>query len=95
MDEVRSGSSYVSQNDLRLHFARGRCESGPSRVIWPSGRSESFGNLKANQIAVLNEERDTSHISQVAASQSEQRHLAAYVRCGGGLGNWLRRRFIS
>src|SRR5262245_58110265 len=60
MDEVRSGGSYISQNDLRLHFGIG----GATRVerveiLWPSGRKESFENLKANQVAVLEEGKGT------------------------------------
>ena len=56
LDEVRSGGSYISQNDLRLHFGIG---SGVSveriEVAWPSGRKEAFLDLKANQVVVLEE----------------------------------------
>ena len=60
MDEVRSGGGYVSQNDLRLHFGLGDAvKADRADVIWPSGRKESFANLKANQIVVLNEGKGT------------------------------------
>jgi hypothetical protein len=37
-DEVRSGGSYLSQNDLRLHFGLGEAEKIDAvEVHWPSG----------------------------------------------------------
>jgi enediyne biosynthesis protein E4 len=60
MDEVRSGGSYVSQNDLRLHFGLGDAmKVDRAEVNWPSGRKESFVNLKANQITVMQEGKGT------------------------------------
>jgi len=43
VDEVRSGSSYNSSSDLRLHFGLGS-ETAVKRVSvrWPSGGKESF-----------------------------------------------------
>ncbi|MCI0665443.1 MAG: ASPIC/UnbV domain-containing protein, partial [Acidobacteria bacterium] len=56
VDEVRSGGSYISQNDLRLHFGIGNAmKVDRAEVLWPSGRSEAFENLKANQLVVLEE----------------------------------------
>lgn len=56
MDEVRSGGSFLSQNDLRLHFGLGRATVIERvEVIWPSGRRESFTNLKVNQVVTLRE----------------------------------------
>jgi hypothetical protein len=55
-DEVRSGGSYVSHNDLRLHFGIGAAiKVERAEVLWPSGRKEVFENLKANQTVVLEE----------------------------------------
>jgi hypothetical protein len=47
--EVRGGSSYLSQNDLRLHFGLG----GESRldsieIRWPSGKVENLKDLAAD-----------------------------------------------
>lgn len=54
MDEVRSGGSFLSQNDLRLHFGLGDATVIQRvEVIWPSGRKESFTNLKANRVVRL------------------------------------------
>lgn len=56
MDEVRSGGSFLSQNDLRLHFGLGKATTiDRVEVAWPSGRNEIFANLKANQVVVLEE----------------------------------------
>lgn len=48
-DEVRSGGSYLSQNDLRLHFGLGPAKTIESVTVrWPSGREESFKDLAAD-----------------------------------------------
>jgi hypothetical protein len=43
VDEVRSGSSYNSSSDLRLHFGLGSENHLDSiQIRWPSGRNETF-----------------------------------------------------
>lgn len=43
MDEVRSGGSYLSQNDLRIHFGLGKATKIESvEIRWPSGLKESL-----------------------------------------------------
>ena len=37
MDEVRSGGSYLSQNDLRVHFGLGGADKADIEIRWPSG----------------------------------------------------------
>jgi hypothetical protein len=60
IDEVRSGGSYLSQNDFRLHFGIGdAAKVDRVDVSWPSGVRELFQDLKANQIAVLKEGKGT------------------------------------
>ena len=60
MDEVRSGGSYLSQNDSRLHFGLGKAaQVDRLELRWPSGRQEYFTELKANQIVTLEEGRGT------------------------------------
>src|ERR1700723_1542414 len=45
LQEVRSGGSYVSQSDLRLHFGLGRAtEIDSLQVRWPSGEQQEFKN---------------------------------------------------
>jgi hypothetical protein len=49
MDEVRSGGSYLSQNDLRVHFGLGKATHADVEVRWPSGIVDRF-LAKANQV---------------------------------------------
>ena len=52
--EVQSGTSFLSQNDPRLHFGLGEQTSYDRiEVQWPGGRRETFSGGKANQIVVL------------------------------------------
>ena len=38
MDEVRSGSSYISNSDMRVHFGLGKADKIESiEIRWPSG----------------------------------------------------------
>src|SRR5437016_9054689 len=58
IDEVMSGGSYYSQNDLRLHFGLGKAAKVDSLEIkWPSGLKETFKNLPANQLLVVQESK--------------------------------------
>jgi hypothetical protein len=48
---VQSGSSYISQEDLRLHFGLGSAMTVDSiEVKWPDGTTTTRTNVKANQI---------------------------------------------
>jgi hypothetical protein len=53
--EIHSGGSYISQNDLRLHFGLGSATTVDRvEVRWPSGNVDTFGPLSAdNFYAVL------------------------------------------
>ncbi|HEX9111476.1 MAG TPA: CRTAC1 family protein [Terriglobales bacterium] len=54
-DEIHSGGSYLSQNDLRVHFGLGPTSKVESvEIRWPSGATETLKNLAANNFyAVL------------------------------------------
>jgi hypothetical protein len=55
-DEVRSGGSYLSQNDLRIHFGLGDLDRVDDlTVTWPSGRVDRWRNIPANRHIVLRE----------------------------------------
>ena len=55
-DEVRSGSSYISQNDIRVHFGLGTAAQLDSvEVRWPSGLTERFEKLPVDTIQTLKE----------------------------------------
>ena len=48
-DEVRSSGSYLSQNDLRLHFGLGdRRRADRVEISWPSGHTETLTNVQAD-----------------------------------------------
>jgi hypothetical protein len=58
MQEVRSGSSYLSQNDHRLHFGLGRAERVDRiEVHWPRKGSsvERIGPVPANRFLTIKE----------------------------------------
>ena len=57
MDEVHSGSSVMSQGDLRLHFGVGKVDViDVIEVKWPTTQKiERFTNVKANQILTIRE----------------------------------------
>ena len=56
VDEVRSGSSFISNNDKRVHFGLGAsAKIDGVQVRWPSGLLEEFGNLSADAIHTLKE----------------------------------------
>jgi len=47
--EIHSGGSYLSQNDLRVHFGLGPAEKVSSvEIRWPSGKAENLGELAAD-----------------------------------------------
>jgi hypothetical protein len=56
MDEVRSGGSYLSQNDLRLHFGVGKATRiDRIEIEWPSGVRQVETDIAANQIISIRE----------------------------------------
>jgi enediyne biosynthesis protein E4 len=61
VDEVRSGSSYISQNDLRVHFGLGPATKIDAiEVRWTSGLIERFDNLPVDAIHTLMEGAGTA-----------------------------------
>jgi len=56
IQEVRGGGSYISQNDLRVHFglaAAARVDR--LEVRWPNGLEEVWQDVAANQVLTLSE----------------------------------------
>jgi hypothetical protein len=54
--EIMSGSSYYSQSDLRLHFGLGSTTAADAvEVSWPSGLKETFRDLPADHLFVIQE----------------------------------------
>ena len=56
VEEVRSGGSYYSQNDMRLHFGLDKAAKADSvEIIWPSGTKDVLKDLAANRLYVIEE----------------------------------------
>ncbi|HEX8871840.1 MAG TPA: CRTAC1 family protein [Candidatus Acidoferrum sp.] len=56
VDEVRSGSSFISNNDMRIHFGLGTAAKIEFvEIRWPSGRTEVFENQEADKVLALKE----------------------------------------
>jgi hypothetical protein len=52
--EVRGGGSYLSQNDLRLHFGLGKSTKIDTvEIRWPSGKVDTLENLAADAIYTI------------------------------------------
>lgn len=56
IDEVRSGGSYLSQNDFRLHFGLGKAARiDQIRIEWPSGVKQELRNIDPDQVVTITE----------------------------------------
>ncbi len=56
IDEVRSGGSYLSQSDLRLHFGlEKRTKIDAIQVRWPSGMIDKITSVSVNKILTIKE----------------------------------------
>ena len=56
IDEVRSGGSYISQNDLRVHFGVGKAEKiDLLELRWPSGQVDTIKDVPVNQLVYVKE----------------------------------------
>jgi hypothetical protein len=54
LGEVRSGGSYLSQNDLRLHFGLGTAKSIDTlEVSWPGGATQVFHGVSVDRFYKL------------------------------------------
>ena len=57
-DEVRSGSSYLSQDDLRLFFGLGAARQAELvEIRWPGGIVEQLRTVDADQVLTVRERR--------------------------------------
>jgi hypothetical protein len=58
VQEVRSGGSFCSQSDLRLHFGLGRArEATRVTVKWLGGGQEVLEHVPGNRLVVIQEEK--------------------------------------
>ncbi len=53
-DEVRSGGSYLSQNDLRLHFGLGTAvKADKIEITWPGGAKQIVTDVAADSVQTI------------------------------------------
>jgi hypothetical protein len=56
LEEVRSGGSYYSQNDLRIHFGLDQATKAEEvEIAWPSGAKDTLKDLASNHLYVVEE----------------------------------------
>ena len=56
--EIKSGSSYLGQNDLRAHVGLGDATRvNQIDVRWPGGKTDTIRDVAANQIVTITEGR--------------------------------------
>jgi hypothetical protein len=56
VDEVRSGGSYLSHNDMRIHFGLGSASRVDRiRIRWPDGKTQDLPGMDADQFVTLTE----------------------------------------
>jgi hypothetical protein len=74
IDEVRSGGSYISQNDLRIHFGIGKAQKVDLLEIrWPSGQIDTLKDIKANQLVFVKEGEGMVRAVQFPAQKTKSR----------------------
>jgi hypothetical protein len=58
ISEVRSGASYLSHDDMRLHFGLGKATRiDRARIRWPNGNTQELGALDADGYVSIRETR--------------------------------------
>ena len=54
---IRSGTAYLSQEDMRQHFGLGEAKKADSvEVLWPDGTTSVKKNVEANRQLVIKQE---------------------------------------
>lgn len=70
-DEIHSGGSYLSQNDLRVHFGLGHATSiDMLEIRWPSGQVDTIRNLAADKFYSILEGRGLVSKAEITPSHS-------------------------
>jgi len=73
VDEVRSGSSYDSNSDMRVHFGLGTATKVDSvEIRWPSGLVEHFESLPVDHIHTVREGSGSAGSTASTASPTKK-----------------------
>ena len=74
IDEVRSGGSYYSQNDLRIHFGVGKADKVDLLEIrWPNGQAETFKDLQVNRLFRIEEGKGVQTLELASANRKTKK----------------------
>ncbi|HEX4022656.1 MAG TPA: CRTAC1 family protein [Acidobacteriaceae bacterium] len=53
MAEIRSGGSFMSQSDFRMHFGLGKATLADISVRWPDGKVDKFSAVAAGEVVTI------------------------------------------
>jgi hypothetical protein len=70
--EVRSGGSFMSQSDFRLHFGVGKALSAEISVRWQDGNVERLPAMPTNQIVTVEEGKGVIRTQQFISSKQHR-----------------------
>jgi hypothetical protein len=72
--EILSGGSYLSQNDLRIHFGLGTFDRVEQvEILWPPGEKESLQNLPANHFYKVREGKGVVGVDNASSAPSPRK----------------------
>lgn len=70
-DEVHAGGSYLSSNDLRLHYGlQKKTKVDLIEIHWPDGKLESVANVTVNNFLVIEEGKGLTRTTPPSAKKS-------------------------
>jgi hypothetical protein len=72
IDEVRSGTGYLSQSDFRLHFGLGQERRAAARVRWPDGSIQELGVLEADRRWIVDQGRPPRPLTTAAPGEARR-----------------------
>jgi hypothetical protein len=65
--EIAGGGSYLSQSDLRANFGLGKAVRADTvEIIWPSGQRQTFHNVEADKLYLVEEGKDQLSAQPIA-----------------------------
>ena len=67
IDEVRSGGSFLSQSDFRLHFGVGAASAATLVVRWPDGERRDYGEIAAGEWTTVTRDQGVTRRRQLGA----------------------------
>ena len=74
LGEVISSGSYLSQNDLRIHFGLGSHDRvDKAKIIWPDGKVETITNLAADRFYSIREGSGVVSSNAPATEKADKR----------------------